>query len=73
MARNTETAKAAYDRLDTDIVAMISELTALREGHREMFAATGSKDWGFPGDLGRVKELLTEALRQMGSPDYQEE
>ncbi len=63
-----ESAADAYDRLDADITAMLKMLPKLRVLHRRKFE-TGRmpcRNWGYPGDLGHVKDQLAEVLRGLG-------
>jgi hypothetical protein len=68
-SRGKESAAEAYDRLDADISAMLKKLPKLRVLHRRNFEGGRMpyRDWGYPGDLGHVKEQLADVLRSLGS------
>ena len=40
---------------------MIFNLTASLKSHRRRFERSGGRDWGYPGDLAHIHELLAEA------------
>lgn len=67
-ARAKETAAEAYDRLDHDITDMLKRIPKLRVQHRRSFEGGRMpyRNWGFPGDLGHIKEQLTDLLRSYG-------
>lgn len=65
MASN-ETAVEAYNRLQTEVNAQLAQIQELLKKHAEQFAKNQGS-WGYPGDMGHVKEVLsvvTEFLRK---------
>lgn len=54
-------AATTYDDHTDTIIALLDCLRADLERHGRDFAQSGSRDWGYPGDLGHVRELLQEA------------
>lgn len=54
-------AATAYDEHTDAIIALLDCLRVELERHGRDFAKSGGRDWGYPGDLGHVRELLTEA------------
>lgn len=55
------TAKDRYDEYDTAIDELQKKLATSLKSHRRRFERSGGRDWGFPGDLAHIHELLTEA------------
>lgn len=50
-----------YDERTDAINSLLGQLAADVERHNREFAQSGSRDWGYPGDLAHVEELLREA------------
>jgi len=61
---NKPSARQAYDHRQRLIRAHIARLQALVAAHER--EGRGSIHWGYVGDLGRVLESLTEAIRGLG-------
>lgn len=55
------TAQDRYDEYDKAIVELQKKLTASLKSHRRRFERSGGRDWGYPGDLAHIHELLAEA------------
>lgn len=51
----------AYDDHTDAIIALLDCLRDDLHRHSLEFAKSGGRDWGYPGDLAHVRELLTEA------------
>lgn len=68
MAKQTtqETAAEAYSRIAADIKTQIETLIVKLEMHRGS-AQDQPANWGYPGDLGHVKEILANAIEFLGS------
>lgn len=54
-------AATVYDTETDAIHALLDQLRDRLEDHSRDFAQSGSRDWGYPGDLGHIRELLQEA------------
>ncbi len=55
------TATQAYEEHRDAILALLDELRGDLGMHNVHFDRAGRRDWGFPGDLAHVRELLQEA------------
>lgn len=55
------TAKSQYNQYRTAIQRLQKKLDQRLESHRVEFELSGSRDWGYPGDLAHVHELLQQA------------
>ena len=55
------TAKDRYDEYEKAIAQLQKQLTARLKDHRHEFEQSGGRDWGYPGDLAHVYDLLVEA------------
>ena len=55
-----ESAKEAYERLEKDVEKLIKKLIVKLNKMTGDFKKEGSNDWGYPGSMGHVKELLTD-------------
>jgi len=65
MIRQPTTASAAYQQRREQIDAQLVQLTAaLRE--QQAGAANHPGDWGYPGSLGHIAEILEQALTFLG-------
>ena len=64
--RNAETAPVAYTRLTREINAQIRNLEFRLQIHEGIHRDHPS-NWGYPGDLGHVKEILANAIEFLGS------
>ncbi len=62
------TALDEYRARGTDIKQLLMELARQLEAHEQKFRAK-PKDWGFPGDLGHVREELENLTLFLGSGD----
>ena len=58
-----------YDDLTDDIVALLDELRGDTGMHNRNFAMTGSRHWGYIGDLEHVKSLLRQAHNFLNNID----
>ena len=54
----TRTAKTAYSENAAKIATALDALHKRLEQHTRDFAAEGSKDWGYVGDLAHIAETL---------------
>ena len=61
----TETAAQAYTARVAEIKAQIATLEARLRIHESVHSDHPAA-WDFPGDLGRVKEILAEAIELLG-------
>ena len=68
MTERKTTAAEAYQARRRDVEKL---LDMLREevAHHADYAAKEPRDWGFAGDLGRVRDLLVEALAFLTQQD----
>lgn len=68
MAERKMTAAEAYRARRKDVEKL---LDILREevAHHAEYAATEPRDWGFPGDIGHLRDLLIEALAFLAQQD----
>jgi hypothetical protein len=62
------TAAGLYGRRRQRIGQALMDLRNALNAHEARFTAQGKTSWGYPGDLGRVLELLTEALGAVKGP-----
>ncbi|MCC5786900.1 MAG: hypothetical protein JJU33_09385 [Phycisphaerales bacterium] len=61
MTTTNETASQAYAKRSADIARLIDVLQMELEAHAKR-AALADKHWGYPGDLGRIREGLIELV-----------
>ena len=54
-----ESAAEAYDRQSKVITKKLADLDKWLKKHAVDFKKEGSKNWGYPGDLGHLVEVLT--------------
>ena len=59
-----ETASQAYAKRRSDIARLIDVLQMELDAHAKR-AALAEKHWGYPGDLGRIREGLIELVMSM--------
>lgn len=64
MTTTNETASQAYAKRRSDIARLIDVLQMELDAHAKR-AALAEKHWGYPGDLGRIRERLIELLMSM--------
>jgi hypothetical protein len=64
MTTTNETASQAYAKRRSDIARLIDVLQMELDAHAKR-AALAEKHWGYPGDLGRVREGLIELVMSM--------
>lgn len=64
MTTTNETASQAYARRRSDIARLIDVLQMEFDAHAKR-AALADKHWGYPGDLGRIREGLIELVMSM--------
>lgn len=55
------TAQERFEAYEKEIAELQKKLTASLKSHRRRFERSGGRDWGYPGDLAHIHELLTEA------------
>lgn len=63
-----ETASQAYAKRRSDIDRLIDVLQMELDAHAKR-AALADKHWGYPGDLGRIREGLIELVMSMSGMD----
>ncbi|XOV74625.1 MAG: hypothetical protein ACFHWZ_14090 [Phycisphaerales bacterium] len=59
-----ETASQAYAKHRSDIARLIDVLQMELDAHAKR-AALADKHWGYPGDLGRIREGMIELVMSM--------
>ena len=64
MTTTNETASQAYAKCRSDIARLIDVLQMELDAHAKR-AALAEKHWGYPGDLGRIREGLIELVMSM--------
>ncbi|MFI4915599.1 MAG: hypothetical protein ACIAS6_03700 [Phycisphaerales bacterium JB060] len=64
MTTTNETASQAYAKRRSDIARLIDVLQMELDAHAKR-AALADKHWGYPGDLGRIREGLIELVMSM--------
>jgi hypothetical protein len=64
MTATNETASQAYAKRRSDIARLIDVLQMELDAHAKR-AALADKHWGYPGDLGRIREGLIELVMSM--------
>ena len=64
MTTTNETASQAYAKRRSDIARLIDVLQMELDAHAKR-AALAEKHWGYPGDLGRIREGLIELVMSM--------
>ena len=64
MTTTNETASQAYAKRRGDIARLIDVLQMELDAHAKR-AALADKHWGYPGDLGRIREGLIELVMSM--------
>lgn len=64
MTTTNETASQAYAERRSDIARLIDVLQMELDAHAKR-AALAEKHWGYPGDLGRIREGLIELVMSM--------
>lgn len=64
MTTTNETASQAYGKRRSDIARLIDVLQMELDAHAKR-AALAEKHWGYPGDLGRIREGLIELVMSM--------
>ena len=62
MTTTNETASQAYAKRRSDIARLIDVLQMELDAHAKR-AALADKHWGYPGDLGRIREGLIELVK----------
>ena len=55
------TAQERFEAYEKEIAELQKKLTASLKSHRRRFERSGGREWGYPGDLAHIHELLTEA------------
>ena len=65
----TPQAAETYDERTDAITDLLKKLAADLDRHGREFAQAGSRDWGYPGDLGHVEELLRQAHNFLANID----
>ena len=71
MTTNKQTAREAYEERRQDIARVMEWIELELDKHRTN--AQGSpKDWGYPGDLGHVRERLIETLAFLSNSEPSE-
>jgi hypothetical protein len=66
----TQTTAAAYAQRAREIDTLMKRIRTQLDRHQKHFKATGSRDWGYVGDLSYFAEALgeiDETLRTHGS------
>jgi hypothetical protein len=64
MTTTNETASQAYAKRRSDIARLIDVLQMELDAHAKR-AALAEKHWGYPGDLGRIREGMIELVMSM--------
>ncbi len=64
MTTTNETASQAYAKRCSDIARLIDVLQMELDAHAKR-AALAEKHWGYPGDLGRIREGMIELVMSM--------
>lgn len=64
MTTTNETASQAYAKRRSDIARLIDVLQMELDAHAKR-AALADKHWGYPGDLGRIREGMIELVMSM--------
>lgn len=64
MTTSNETASQAYAKRRSDIARLIDVLQMELDAHAKR-AALADTHWGYPGDLGRIREGLIELVMSM--------
>ncbi len=64
MTTTNETASQAYAKRRSDIARLIDVLQMELDAHAKR-AALADTHWGYPGDLGRIREGLIELVMSM--------
>lgn len=67
-AARRQTAAEAYAAHLATIEKQIADLNKFLTKHSTEFVMQGRTNWGFNGDLGRVEELLEQAVAAVGGP-----
>lgn len=57
----TQTAEQQYTAHQDAILDLLDQLRGDLGRHARDFDATGQRHWGYPSDLGHIRELLQEA------------
>ena len=57
-----KTAQEAFDLKYEQVMSNLKRLNVAVQKDQDKFNATGSKNWGFVGDLERINDLLIRAL-----------
>lgn len=57
----TTTAEQRYAEHKEAILNLLDQLACKVAAHNRQFAKSGRRDWGYPGDLAHIRELLQEA------------
>jgi len=65
MTRQPTTARAAYQQRREQLDAQLAQLKEALRDHR-VRAANHADDWGYPGSLGHIAEILEQALTFLG-------
>jgi hypothetical protein len=66
-----QTARELYDERRQDIARVLDWLDMELDRHRTRSKAN-PKDWGYPGDLGHVREKLIETLAFLSNRESKE-
>ena len=64
MTTTNETASQAYAKRRSEIARLIDVLQMELDAHAKR-AALADKHWGYPGDLGRIREGMIELVMSM--------
>ncbi len=62
--RKKETAAECYDRIRGEIAILTRDLKLKLAEHERQFKATGSRNWGYPGDLAYCHAHLYEIVHE---------
>ena len=62
--RFNESAAQRHEDLQKTVLRQLSELSAAVAENNRQFHDEGSTNWGYVGDLSRIKYLLTEAVNK---------
>lgn len=54
-------AKTNYNQETNEIESLLTAIREQLERHQELFESGGNENWGYVGDLGRIRETLQEA------------
>ena len=65
----TTTAAERYEEHQAEIRRLLNKLSDDLKRHNGEFAQTGRRNWGYPGDLAHVAELLTEACNFLNNEE----